>query len=336
MRLFDFFKEHFFFLFSYLFFVLLFFHFFWLLHVETAFLFLFLIVFCLFGFCWFFYYFWKKKQFYDSFFEILNKLDQKYLVHEMDVVPNSFETKKLMEILYEVDKSMKEQIQKIYQTNQDFRDYIELWIHEIKIPLANLVLMTHNKENDERKILKQLHRMEDYIEQVLYYVRSEMVEKDYFIQSYSLKKLVSSVVKKNKDAFIYGSVSLQMNEVTGEVLTDGKWLKFILNQIIANSLKYQKEKGAFIEIRTKQMNQQTLLIIRDNGIGIKSSELARVFDKSFTESNGRGGASSTGMGLYLCKKLILKLRHEITITSKENEFTEVTIIFSHSDFYQVL
>ncbi|MCI8575873.1 MAG: sensor histidine kinase, partial [Bacilli bacterium] len=169
----------------------------------------------------------------------------------------------------------------------------------------------------------------------LYYVRSELVEKDYFIQSHSLKKLVSLAIKKNKDAFICRNIKLDMSGVSGTVLTDGKWMLFILNQILSNCCKYQNKKNAQITIWTEVHQTMSILKIRDNGIGIDEADLSRVFEKGFTGINGRNVMSSTGMGLYICKRLIDQLGHEITIQSQLNEFTEVSIIFSQTDYFDV-
>lgn len=331
----DFFSYYFFLILSYFLNVILFFIFFIMLHVPISFLILYLLLFSLFGFFWMFFYFFKKKKFYDNFFQILQSLDQKYLIHEMDVIPNSLETKKLLEILYLIDKSMNEHIANAKQTNQGFRDYIEMWIHEIKIPIANIVLLLHNKESNEQKLLGQLRKIEEYIEQVLYYVRSEMVEKDYVIQKHSLKSIISSVVRKNKDVFIYEEVSLDISGVSCEVLTDAKWLSFILNQILSNCFKY-KQKNPKVIIWTEQFENKVELHIKDNGRGILESDLPRVFEKCFTGKNGREVGFSTGMGLYICKKLIDLLGHQIKIISKPNEFTEVIILFCQTDFYNVV
>lgn len=335
MKWYEFFKEHLLLLISYFFMVLLFGIFFIALRIEIAFIILYFVLFLFFFLFWFGFYGYRKKKFYDSFSETLDSMDLKYLIHEMEIDGNFLEARKMLEFLYDIDKSMKEEITSLTQKNQDFRNYIEMWIHEIKIPLSNLVLLFHNKEEDESKYTSQITRIEEYIEQVLYYVRSEMVEKDYLIKTHDLKKIVSEVVKRNKDAFIYGGISLDI-QVQGNVLTDDKWLKFILNQILSNSLKYKREENAQIVIRTEVIGTQTFLKIRDNGIGILDSDLPRVFEKSFTGVNGRNLGSSTGMGLFICKGLIEKLGHQIKIHSKVNEFTEVTIVFSHTDFYEVV
>lgn len=332
----EFFKEYAFLLGSYFFLVFLFLLFFWSLHVECAFLILFGLLFFLFGIFWFLFFYFRKKKFYQNLEQVLDSLDQKYLITEMDLNPNFLEAKKLVEILYEINKSMKEKIVFLEETNLGFRDYIEMWIHEVKIPLSNLILMSHNQEKDFKKIDWQLRRVENFVEQVLYYVRSEVVEKDYLIKKVSLLEVVCDVVKKNKEAFILEKVSIELFSEDVTVLTDAKWLAFILNQIISNSLKYRKKKNSKIRIWTEVHEGVVCLKIWDNGMGIKESELSRVFEKSFTGTNGRMVSSSTGMGLAIVKSLIDKLGHQISIISKEGEYTEVEITFFAHDFYEVV
>ena len=185
-------------------------------------------------------------------------------------------------------------------------------------------------------VLEQVNRIENLVEQVLFYARSETLEKDYFIKKTLLQDVVNDVVKKNKDAFILGKILIDVSEVSGEVLTDQKWLIFILNQILSNSIKYRKDDYAQIKMKSIISSHQVVLKIWDNGIGIRSSEIERVFDKSFTGSNGRMISASTGMGLFIVKNLIQKLGHQISIESKEGEYTEVSITFSSYDFYDVV
>lgn len=335
MKFCDYFRHYAFFFLGYLFFVFLFFLFFWQLQVELSFLFLFLIVFLCFGIFCFFYFYFQRKFFYDSFFSLLDSLEQKYLISEMDVVPNFFEAKKMMEAIYEIDKSMKEHLNTLELKNNDFKDYIELWIHEVKIPLSNLMLLFHNREKNEGKIKEQLNRLDNFLEQVLFYVRSETVEKDYLIHSCNLKEIVHEVVQKNMDSFLLQHINLVV-DVNGEVFTDEKWMVFILNQILSNSFKYRRKKEAHIRITSNESENQICLNIWDDGCGILESDLPRVFDKSFTGFHGRKLSSSTGMGLYIVKNLIDKLGHHIIIESKFQEYTRVTIIFSKTDFYQVV
>lgn len=332
----EFLADYIFFLFLYVFLIFLFLLFFAAFHVEWEFLVLFVFLFLGFGFLVLLSLFFKKKRFYDSLFQVLEHLDQKYLITEMDMNPDFLDARKFQEALFDIDKSMKEQIGLLEEKNIGFREYIEMWIHEVKIPLSNIRLMFHNHHLDENKVMEQVTRLENLVEQVLFYARSETLEKDYFIKKTSLKEVVNDIIKKNKDAFILEHIGIDVSDVKGSVLTDQKWSGFILNQILSNSIKYRRDKNAQIKISSTMEDHQVILKIWDNGIGIPSSDIPRVFDKAFSGKNGRRVSSSTGMGLFIVKKLIQKLGHQILVSSKEGEYTEVSIIFSSHDFYDVV
>lgn len=332
----DFFEEYIWFLFGYIFLIFFFVLFLVAFHIEWEFVGLFIILFGGFGFFTFFSLSLRRKRFYDTFFQVLEHLEQKYLITEMDLKPNFLDARKFFEALLDIDKSMKEHIGLLEQKNNGFREYLEMWIHEVKLPLSNLQLMLHNQHFDENKMRIQMTQMENLVEQVLFYVRSETLDKDYLIKKTSLGKVIKEVVRKNKDAFILGKVKIDVLEVCGYVLTDQKWLGFIVNQILSNSIKYRKTKDSEIKIYSVLENNQVKLKIWDNGIGICEADIPRVFDKSFTGVNGRVISNSTGMGLYIVKNLVQKLGHQITIASKSGEYTEVTILFSLHDFYDVV
>ena len=264
----------------------------------------------------------KKKSFYEDFTKKLTNLDQKYLIVEMLNDPTFLDAKILTNSLYEIDKSMIEKINEYKTQTQSFKEYVELWIHEVKLPVSSLTLMVHNSKTEQnKKLLEQLSRLDNYLEQILYYVRSENAEKDYLITQVNLAKVISNTALKNKDVLLENGIDFIVSDANIEVLTDSKWLEFILNQIIDNSIKYSKNKNAFIKIVAKEEHDRVDLAIYDNGIGIKEEDLPRVFDKTYTGSNGRAGKNSTGMGLYIVKKLCEKLGHQVTIKSKEKEFT---------------
>lgn len=278
--------------------------------------------------------YYRKKTFYHDFKTNLDNLDQKYLIVETLKDPNFLEGKILTNSLYEIDKSMIEKINEYKKMSEDFKEYVELWIHEVKLPVSALTLMLHNKKED-KKLQEQLSRLDNYLEQILYYVRSENAEKDYLIKPVNLKKVISNIALKNKNVLLEKKIDFIVSDVDIEVLTDSKWLEFILNQIIDNSIKYSKEHNAYIKILAKEEKDRIDLAVYDNGIGIKEEDLPRVFDKTYTGNNGRNNKNSTGMGLYIVKKLIDKLGHKINIKSKENEFTLVKITFNKNDYYTV-
>ncbi len=271
------------------------------------------------------YNFMKRKNFYNDIKMTLNKLDKKYLITEMFKEPNFIEGEIFKDYLYEINKSMIENINKYKYTTEEFIEYIEMWCHEIKTPLATLYLLfENNKSKINDSIKEEVDKIDNLIEQVLYFARSGNVEKDYIIKEVNLKDVVDSVIKKNKKDLIGKKIKIKIGNLN-IVNTDSKWLIFILNQIITNSIKYIS-KNPIIEIYSKELKNSVVLYIKDNGIGIPSSEITRVFDKFFTGSNGRK-YKSTGIGLYLSKKLCEKLGHGINIESKINEYTIVSITF---------
>lgn len=277
----------------------------------------------------------KKKKFYNTLLTNIQRLDKKYLVLETLEKPTFYEGQLLYQSLYEINKCMMENIKNYKLSINDFKEYIEMWIHEIKIPISSLILMTHNKDID-KKIPEQIKRIENYIEQVLYYVRIEEAEKDYLIKENDLNKIINKVALRNKNDLIDNKIELKVDNINIKVLTDSKWLEFIINQIINNSIKYKKETNSYININVLETKDTITLNIYDNGIGIKASDLSRVFDKSFTGYNGRLKGKSTGMGLYIANSLCKKLGHKIKIDSIENEYTNVSIIFLKNEFYNVI
>ncbi len=281
--------------------------------------------------------FFKKKRFYTDFIQNMERLDKKYYILETLSMPNFYEGKILYDGLYVVNKAMIEHVKNYELQMDDFKEYIEMWIHEVKIPLATLTLMFHNRKEYDKKVLEQLRRIESYLDQVLYYVRQEFAEKDYLIKKNSLEKMVNNVLVKNKDDFLENQIELEVRDLDFDVFTDSKWTLFILNQIINNSVKYMDDmKDKKIWIFGSEDESSIYLHIRDNGIGIPLQDIPKVFEKSFTGENGRRRSRSTGMGLYISKKLCEKLGHKIWLESREQEYTEVIIAFAKNDYYQVL
>ncbi len=282
--------------------------------------------------------FFRKQKFYTDLLTNIENLDKAYLVLETLNRPEFYEGELLCQALYEIDKSMNENVRIEKEQLLDNKEYIEMWIHEVKRPLASLVLTLNNQKNIlDRKTKNILKRLEDYVDQVLYYVRSENAEKDYFIKEVDLSKVIKNVGIKNMDDLLDNKVEFIVDKTNYKVFTDSKWLEFILNQIINNSIKYKRNiDNSYIKIYVKDNLDITVLIIEDNGIGIKSSDIRQVFDKTFTGTNGREKTTSTGMGLYIAKNLCKKLGHKIEIESKENEYTKVFITFAKNKFYDVL
>lgn len=279
--------------------------------------------------------YFRKKTFYTSLSQKLEELDKKYLILEMMSRPSFYEGKILYDTIYETDKSMIENVNEYLSNIEDFKDYIEMWIHEVKIPISSLVLMSHNHKELNNTYINEVKKLNDYVDQVLYYVRSNYAENDYIIKENNLDKIIKDVILKNKDELLLNNINIETNIKENKVLTDSKWLEFILNQIINNSIKYKKDNDSIIKIESFKENDKTILSIYDNGIGINKKDIKNVFKKSFTGENGRNLSKSTGMGLYIAKRLCDKLGHKILIESEKNEYTIVKIIFGNNDYYKI-
>lgn len=276
-----------------------------------------------------------KKRYYDNLQNTLNQLEEKYLITEIIDKANFIEGRILKDVIEQVNKSMHENVNKYKYLQEDYKEYIELWIHEIKLPLAtSKMIIENNKTRVTKSIREELDKIENYIEQALFYARSNTVEKDYYIGKCDLREVVNESIKKNKTSLIEEKIEINIHDLDNAVNTDSKWIVFILNQIIQNCVKYRnKDVMSNIELYSIQRKDNTILYIKDNGIGIKKGELVRVFDKGFTGTNGRmSNKKSTGIGLYLCKKLCDKLGISIELDSKEGLYTEIRLIFPNSSF----
>lgn len=282
--------------------------------------------------------FFRKKSFYQKLLFQINELDQSYLITELLEEPNFYEGKLFYQALYEINKSMIENVKKYEIQTNDFKEYIEMWIHEVKIPISSLILMNHNhKDKFPIKAIEQMRKIEDYVEQILYYVRSENAHKDYLINEVLLEKVIAAVALKNKDDLLENEIDLIVSCHGEKVLTDSKWLEFICNQIINNSIKYKDDKKhSYIKLNVIKEKHNIRLEIEDNGIGIPAADIKRVFEKSFTGYNGRIRKASTGMGLFIVENLCKKLGHKIEIESIQNAYTKISILFYEDHYYDVL
>ena len=277
----------------------------------------------------------KKKDYYNELIKNMEDLKEKYLISEIIKTPNFIEGKILKDILQDTGKSMLENVNYYKNIQEDYKEYIELWIHEVKIPIAASKMIIENNKNEVTKSIdEELDKVENYTEQALFYARSNAVEKDYIINKTNLKEIVNGAILKNKTTLLNEKVSIELSNLKDEeVYTDSKWAVFIINQIIQNAIKYSKKENKKIEISSQEKNDKVILYIKDNGIGIKKGEITRVFERGFTGENGRIiGQKSTGIGLYLCKKLCDKLGLGIELNSEKDKETEVRIIFPKNSY----
>lgn len=279
----------------------------------------------------------KELKFYGEIINIIEKLDKKYLVAELIKRPNYYTGKIFYDCLRECNRNMHEEVNVHKILQREYREYIETWVHEIKTPISSLKLTIENGGlRGKNELIRDIEKIEQYITQALYYSRSTDVSKDYIIKEFNLEDVVNECIRENRRDFINKRISLKIDRVNTNVICDSKWLKFILNQIIINSIKYCRESGAQIKIYTEENDKSSEcyvkdrklnLIIEDNGVGISEKDINRVFDKGFTGENGRVYGKSTGIGLYLCKKLCCKLQLDINIKSKKEFGTKVIISF---------
>ncbi|MGC6767498.1 sensor histidine kinase [Enterococcus sp. LJL51] len=280
--------------------------------------------------------YYKRKRFFRGIDKQMTQLDKPYLIHELLEKNWRYEDELYRDILRKANTSAMETIAWLEEEQTDYKEFIEAWIHEVKLPMTSLHLAAAELETDSaRKIQMYLIDLENQVDQTLFYARSDYVHQDYFIKEVLLQEVIAELIKKNKYLLIQNQmqVTIACEEF---VYTDKKWLAFIVNQLIFNAVKYKKEGRGSLSFTAVSTKEQTELTIRDSGIGIKSHELPRVFDKGFTGTNGRAAGKATGFGLYLCKKLCRKLGLKIDCAAVENEYTEIVIIFPQNSYLSEL
>ncbi len=203
----------------------------------------------------------------------------------------------------------------------DMLDYYTLWVHQIKTPIAGMRLLLQSESKEQNLALEgELFKIEQYVEMVLSYLRIGSDSNDFVFKRYQLEDMTKQAVRKYAKLFIKKKISVELGDLQAEVLTDEKWFLFVMEQILSNALKYTNQGSIKIYLLEKQK-----LVIEDTGIGIEPEDLPRVFEKGYTGYNGRCDKKSTGIGLYLCKKIMKKLGHSILITSKIGEGTKVVM-----------
>ena len=211
----------------------------------------------------------------------------------------------------------------------EMMDYYGMWAHQIKTPIAAMRILVQSgmdrEENEEnqklfRQLQMELFKTEPYVEMVLSYLKIGDIAKDMVLERCDLGKVVRQAVKKYSRLFILQKLSLEMGEIAEIVLTDEKWLSFVVEQILSNALKYTKSGSVSI-----YLEQEGVLVIKDTGIGISAEDLPRIMEKGYTGYNGRIDKRSTGIGLYLCKKVMDKLHHQLRIDSEDGKGTKVVL-----------
>lgn len=258
-------------------------------------------------------------------------MELRSLIEEIKVTDRNFpETDGLIEADYqEVIRSLYDDKQTIVsQMSHQYTDMLEyytIWAHQIKTPISAMRLQLQGQDNESsRELLEELQRIEQYVEMVLTYLRLDSGSTDYLLRRYDLDSIVRQAVRKYASQFIRKKIRLVYEPLSCEVLTDEKWLLFVIEQVLSNALKYTRSGEISITLEAPQT-----LCIRDTGIGIASEDLPRIFEKGFTGYNGRSDKKASGIGLYLCRRICGRLNHTISVTSQVDVGTEVRIDLYH-------
>lgn len=275
--------------------------------------------------------YWKRDQQMRQLLGMAGQLSERYLISEVMELPEQAEDQVYYRLLKMAGKSMLEQISEVKRERLEYKEYIEQWIHEIKTPITAMKLLCENHRTDwTKELLLELEKTNRFTEQALYFARSEYTEKDYSVREMALAQVVHQAIADNKYLLLQSGMRLEVEEIQDTVYSDEKWVRFILNQLIANAVKYRAGQPV-LRFSACRQQDQVVLMVEDNGIGISPADLPRIFEKGFTGQNGRIVHQSTGIGLYLCKRLCEKLGIGISANS-EGKGTTISLSFHINDF----
>ena len=227
-------------------------------------------------------------------------------------------------LILNLNKEYKTYISKSDIAKSDMIDYYTMWVHQIKTPISALKLLIQTSESEiSSDLSSELFKIEQYVEMVLSYIRLGSNKNDFVLKEYDLDNIVRQAIRKYAPLFIRKKISLDFQPTNYKVLTDEKWLVFVIEQLLSNAIKYtNKGKISIYSLENKK------LVIEDTGIGISKEDIPRIFDKGFTGYNGRTDKKATGLGLYLCKNILDKLSHKISIESEVGVKTKVILDLS--------
>ena len=258
---------------------------------------------------------------------ILDGLDRKYLFTECVPQPKGLFERRLFDLTRLAGRDMTGAVSDAKASQREYREYVERWVHEIKAPLTAARLICRELDGDtRRKLTAELSQIEAHVERALFYARAENPEQDCLFRQIELEKIAAQAIENHRSLLIQNGIRVEMENMNCAVYTDEKWAVFILGQLLQNAARY-REPEPVITLSAKPLGRQTQLIVHDNGIGIPAHELPRVFERGFTGSNGRIRGGSTGIGLYLCRKLAVFLELELRMDSQEGAGTTVTLTF---------
>lgn len=261
--------------------------------------------------------------------KILKNLSKNLIIPDLIFNTHDLIEKDYQEIIKAIDANRSEIINSKDLAYSNMIEYYTIWVHQIKTPISAMRLLLQSEPSALNcELEEQLFKIEQYVEMVLQYLRMENMSGDLMLKRYSLDDIIKQAVRKYSKMFIRKKIKLNYKELSCQVLTDEKWLTFVIEQLLSNALKYTN-KGE-ISIYMDEELPETL-VIEDTGIGIEASDLPRVFENGYTGFNGRINKKSTGIGLYLCKRILDKLSHTIVIESEVGTGTKVKIGFAMTD-----
>ncbi len=276
-------------------------------------------------------FYFSRKKYLNKLLDMTEQLKERYLLPEIMQEPERADEQVFYQIMKMAEKSMLERIGEVQRERKEYKEYIEQWIHEVKTPITAIKLICENNRcSFTRELMAELENINRFTEQALYYARSEHTEKDYSVREINLSDVVHGAIADNKYLLRQNNVAVTVEDVEYSIYSDDKWLRFILDQLISNAVKYRADQPALHFFAVKE-NDSIILSVEDNGIGIPQSDLPRIFEKGFTGQNGRMIRSSTGIGLYLCRRLCDKLGIGISASS-ERKGTAISLSFRINDF----
>lgn len=297
--------------------------------------------------------FYREKGFWNALDETCSSLDNVRLLPELIDRPEFPEGQAAYDALVSVVKSANDDVAEQRRFVEEYRAYVETWVHEAKSPITAARLALSNLEEDAdacavcpraieplvprlRSVEDELARVERYVEQALFYARSETLERDFLVRSHSLREMVASAIKANANLLIGAGVTPRLGGgLDLKVFTDDKWLVFMLGQLLQNTARYVRPgcegwPQVWFDARLLDeglANERVELTVRDNGCGVSAADLPRVLERGFTGDNGRAHKQSTGLGLWLVARLAQKMGVSVAVDSAEDEFFSVTFGF---------
>lgn len=272
--------------------------------------------------------FMRRHAYYQELMTRLHQLDQPYLMGELLPDAKFVDGQRLNETIRQMTADLNERLTNLKVEQMEYYDYVELWVHEIKLPLSSLQLMIDNHHLEVKSVQKSVRQMDQLVQQSLFYAKSSQVNRDYHIKDYSSKQLLMEAIAKQASELIPLHFQIELPKNDAVVKTDKQWISFIIEQLVLNAIKYRKQDGAnHLKVEIIEQKEGIEWRITDTGRGISAQDLPHIFEKGYTGKNGRQQQQSTGIGLYLCQKLCQQLSIQLQADSIEGKQTTMILFF---------